>query len=62
MVGFTPDGEVVNVNVLRQADDPVGYGDKMDRQGNVAAWGKLRGQRNYETIEAYGGTGKVVGP
>ena len=34
MVGFTPDGEVVNVNVLRQAETP-GLGTKMADKENV---------------------------
>lgn len=34
MVGFTPAGEVVNVNVLEQAETP-GLGTKMTEQGNV---------------------------
>lgn len=33
MVGFTPDGEVVNVNVLEQAETP-GLGTKMTEEGN----------------------------
>lgn len=34
MVGFTPDGEVFNVNVLEQAETP-GLGTKMADEGNV---------------------------
>lgn len=34
MVGFTPDGEVVNVNVLEQTETP-GLGTKMADEGNV---------------------------
>lgn len=34
MVGFTPDGEVVNVNVLEQSETP-GLGTKMADEGNV---------------------------
>ena len=33
MVGFTPDGEVVNVNVLEQSETP-GLGTKMTDEGN----------------------------
>lgn len=33
MVGFTPEGEVVNVNVLKQAETP-GLGTKMADEGN----------------------------
>ena len=34
MVGFTPDGEVINVNVLKQAETP-GLGTKMADADNV---------------------------
>lgn len=34
MVGFTPEGEVINVNVLEQAETP-GLGTKMCDEGNV---------------------------
>ena len=34
MVGFAPDGEVINVNVLRQTETP-GLGTKMADEGNV---------------------------
>ena len=34
MVGFTPEGEVVNVNVLEQTETP-GLGTKMADEGNV---------------------------
>ncbi len=43
MVGFTPDGEVVNVNVLEQAETP-GLGTKMADEGNVLL-GSIQGQK-----------------
>ena len=43
MVGFTPAGEVVNVNVLEQAETP-GLGTKMADEGNVLL-GSVRGQK-----------------
>ena len=43
MVGFTPDGEVVNVNVLEQAETP-GLGTKMTEEGNVLL-GSIQGQK-----------------
>ncbi|HIY68756.1 MAG TPA: RnfABCDGE type electron transport complex subunit G [Candidatus Alistipes intestinigallinarum] len=42
MVGFTPDGEVVNVNVLEQSETP-GLGTKMADEGNVLL-GSIQGQ------------------
>ena len=43
MVGFTPEGEVVNVNVLKQAETP-GLGTKMADEGNPLL-ASIRGQR-----------------
>lgn len=43
MVGFTPDGEVVNVNVLEQTETP-GLGTKMADEGNVLL-GSVKGQK-----------------
>ncbi len=43
MVGFTPDGEVVNVNVLEQSETP-GLGTKMADEGNVLL-GSIQGQK-----------------
>lgn len=43
MVGFTPDGQVVNVNVLEQAETP-GLGTKMTEDGNVLL-GSIQGQK-----------------
>ena len=43
MVGFTPDGEVVNVNVLRQAETP-GLGTKMADKENVLL-GSIQGKK-----------------
>lgn len=43
MVGFTPEGEVVNVNVLKQAETP-GLGTKMADEGNPLL-GSIQGQR-----------------
>ena len=42
MVGFTPDGEVVNVNVLEQSETP-GLGTKMADEVNVLL-GSIQGQ------------------
>ena len=42
MVGFTPDGEVVNVNGLEQSETP-GLGTKMADEGNVLL-GSIQGQ------------------
>lgn len=42
MVGFTPDGEVFNVNVLEQAETP-GLGTKMADEGNVLL-GSIQGK------------------
>ena len=46
MVGFTPDGEVVNVNVLEQAETP-GLGTKMTEEGNPLLM-SIKGQRLEE--------------
>ena len=43
MVGFTPDGEVVNVNVLEQSETP-GLGTKMADAGNPLL-GSIQGQK-----------------
>lgn len=43
MVGFTPEGEVINVNVLEQAETP-GLGTKMCDEGNVLLT-SVRGQK-----------------
>lgn len=43
MVGFTPEGEVVNVNVLEQTETP-GLGTKMADEGNPLL-GSVKGQR-----------------
>ena len=43
MVGFTPDGEVVNVNVLEQSETP-GLGTKMADEGNPLL-GSIQGQK-----------------
>ena len=43
LVGFTPDGEVVNVNVLEQSETP-GLGNKMADEGNVLL-GSIQGQK-----------------
>lgn len=43
MVGFTPDGQVVNVNVLEQSETP-GLGTKMADEGNVLL-GSIQGQK-----------------
>lgn len=43
MVGFTPEGEVVNVNVLEQTETP-GLGTKMADEGNVLL-GSVKGQK-----------------
>ena len=48
MVGFTPDGEVVNVNVLRQAETP-GLGTKMADKENVLL-GSIQGKK-LETMK-----------
>lgn len=47
MVGFTPDGEVVNVNVLRQAETP-GLGTKMADKENVLLGSIQQETRNDE--------------
>lgn len=46
MVGFTPAGEVVNVNVLEQTETP-GLGTKMADEGNVLL-GSIQGQKLEE--------------
>ena len=46
MVGFTPEGEVVNVNVLEQTETP-GLGTKMADEGNVLL-GSVKGQKLEE--------------
>lgn len=46
MVGFTPDGEVVNVNVLEQTETP-GLGTKMADEGNPLL-ASVKGQRLEE--------------
>ena len=46
MVGFTPEGEVVNVNVLEQAETP-GLGTKMADEGNPLL-GSIQGQKLEE--------------
>lgn len=46
MVGFTPEGEVVNVSVLEQAETP-GLGTKMADEGNVLL-GSVKGQKLEE--------------
>lgn len=43
MVGFTPEGEVINVNVLEQAETP-GLGTKMADEGNVLL-SSIKGQK-----------------
>lgn len=43
MVGFTPDGEVINVNVLKQTETP-GLGTKMAEADNVLL-GSIKGQK-----------------
>lgn len=52
MVGFTPEGEVINVNVLEQAETP-GLGTKMADEGN-ALLGSIQGKR-LETMQLVGG-------
>ena len=52
MVGFTPDGEVVNVNVLRQAETP-GLGTKMADKENVLL-GSIQGKK-LETMKLVDG-------
>ncbi len=46
MVGFTPEGEVVNINVLEQTETP-GLGTKMADDGNVLLNG-VKGQKLEE--------------
>ena len=46
MVGFTPEGEVINVNVLKQSETP-GLGTKMADEGNPLL-GSIQGQRLEE--------------
>lgn len=46
MVGFTPEGEVVNVSVLKQAETP-GLGTKMADEGN-SLLASIQGQRPEE--------------
>lgn len=46
MVGFTPEGEVINVNVLEQAETP-GLGTKMADEGNPLL-GSIQGQKLEE--------------
>ena len=46
MVGFTPEGEVVNVNVLEQTETP-GLGTKMADEGNVLL-ASVKGQKLEE--------------
>ena len=46
MVGFTPEGEVVNVSVLKQAETP-GLGTKMADEGN-SLLASIQGQRLEE--------------
>lgn len=46
MVGFTPEGEVINVNVLKQTETP-GLGTKMADEGNPLL-GSIQGQRLEE--------------
>ena len=46
MVGFTPEGEVVNVSVLEQTETP-GLGTKMADEGNVLL-GSVKGQKLEE--------------
>ena len=55
MVGFTPDGEVVNVNVLRQAETP-GLGTKMADKENVLL-GSIQGKKleTMKLVEKDGG-------
>lgn len=43
MVGFTPEGEVINVNVLKQSETP-GLGTKMADEGNPLL-GSIQGQK-----------------
>lgn len=52
MVGFTPEGEVINVNVLEQAETP-GLGTKMADEGNVLL-GSIQGKQ-LETMQLVGG-------
>lgn len=52
MVGFTPDGEVVNVNVLEQAETP-GLGTKMAEEDNVLLR-SVKGKR-LETMQLVDG-------
>lgn len=52
MVGFTPDGEVFNVNVLRQTETP-GLGTKMADEDNVLL-GSIRG-KNLERMKLVDG-------
>lgn len=52
MVGFTPDGEVVNVNVLEQTETP-GLGTKMADEGNPLLQ-SIRGKR-LETMQLVDG-------
>ena len=51
MVGFTPDGEVVNVNVLRQAETP-GLGTKMADKENVLLGAS--GQKKTRNVKLVG--------
>ena len=46
MVGFTPDGEVINVNVLKQTETP-GLGTKMADEGNPLL-NSVKGQKLTE--------------
>ncbi len=46
MVGFTPEGKVLNVNVLKQSETP-GLGTKMADEGNPLL-GSIQGQRLEE--------------
>lgn len=52
MVGFSPTGEVLNVNVLEQNETP-GLGTKMCGEGNVLL-GSIQG-RNLEQMQLVGG-------
>lgn len=52
MVGFTPEGEVINVNVLEQAETP-GLGTKIADEGNVLL-GCIQGKQ-LETMQLVNG-------
>ena len=48
MVGFSPEGEILNVNVLEQAETP-GLGTKMCDEGN-ALLSSIQGRNSWEVV------------